>query len=96
VARVGVRDTQSRWGSCSARGNLSFCWRLILAPESVLDYVVAHEVAHLVEMNHSPRFWRLVDTLCPDSAAPRAWLKEHRAELLSYGGMRTEEAAISR
>jgi predicted metal-dependent hydrolase len=85
AARIGVRDTRSRWGSCSAGGNLSFCWRLVLAPESVLDYVVAHEVAHLVEMNHGPRFWRLVHDLCPDSAAARAWLKRHRTELLSYG-----------
>ncbi len=85
AARIGVRDTRSRWGSCSAGGSLSFCWRLVLAPESVLDYVVAHEVAHLVEMNHGPRFWRLVHSLCPDSAAARAWLKRHRAELFSYG-----------
>ena len=87
AARVGVRDTKSRWGSCSAADNLSFCWRLILAPESVLDYVVAHEVAHLLEMNHSPRFWRLVHSLHPDGAAARAWLKAHRAQLLAYGGM---------
>lgn len=86
VARIGVRDTRSRWGSCSAAGNLSFCWRLILAPESVFDYVAAHEVAHLVEMNHGPRFWELVDRLHPGKAVARAWLKAHRAELLSYGG----------
>lgn len=85
VARVNVRDTNSRWGSCSGRGNLSFSWRLILAPEPVLDYVVAHEVAHLVEMNHGPRFWRLVESLTPGSASPRAWLKQHRNRLLSYG-----------
>jgi predicted metal-dependent hydrolase len=85
VARVTVRDTRSRWGSCSASGALSFSWRLVLAPDSVADYVVAHEVAHLVEMNHGPRFWRLVHTLVPDSATPRAWLKRHRAELFSYG-----------
>jgi predicted metal-dependent hydrolase len=85
VKRVGVRDTRSRWGSCSAAGNLSFCWRLVLAPQSVIDYVVAHEVAHLVEMNHGPRFWQLVDSLHPGRAAARAWLREHRAELLSYG-----------
>jgi hypothetical protein len=85
LARVGVRDTKSRWGSCSGRGNLSFSWRLIFAPEPVLDYVVAHEVAHLAEMNHGPRFWRLVETLSPDSAAARAWLKRHRSRLLSYG-----------
>jgi predicted metal-dependent hydrolase len=85
VARVTLRDTRSRWGSCSARGNLSFSWRLILAPEPVLDYVVAHEVAHLIEMNHGPRFWQLVARLVPDSAGPRAWLKQHRVRLLSYG-----------
>ena len=65
VARVTVRDTKSRWGSCSATGNLSFSWRLIFAPEAVIDYVVAHEVAHLAEMNHGPRFWRLVESLSP-------------------------------
>jgi predicted metal-dependent hydrolase len=85
VARVTVRDTKSRWGSCSGRGNLSFSWRLILAPEPVIDYVVAHEVAHLAEMNHGPRFWRLVESLSPDSATPRAWLRRHRGQLLSYG-----------
>lgn len=87
VVRIGVRDTRSRWGSCSAAGNLSFCWRLVLAPESVFDYVVAHEVAHLAEMNHGPHFWRLVDHLHPGRAAARAWLRAHRAELLCYGGM---------
>ena len=85
VARINVRDTKSRWGSCSGQGNLSFSWRLILAPEPVLDYVVAHEVAHLVEMNHGPRFWRLVESLAPGGAGARAWLKQHRARLLSYG-----------
>jgi predicted metal-dependent hydrolase len=85
VAQVDVRDTKSRWGSCSVRGNLSFSWRLILAPEPVLDYVVAHEVAHLAEMNHGPRFWRLVESLTPGSAGPRAWLRRHRDRLLCYG-----------
>jgi predicted metal-dependent hydrolase len=85
AARISVRDTKSRWGSCSERGNLSFSWRLIFAPEPVIDYVVAHEVAHLAEMNHGPRFWRLVESLSPGSATPRAWLKRHRSRLLSYG-----------
>lgn len=85
VVRVNVRDTKSRWGSCSGNGNLSFSWRLIFAPEQVIDYVVAHEVAHLAEMNHGPRFWRLVESLSPGTAAPRAWLKRHRSRLLSYG-----------
>ena len=85
LARVGVRDTKSRWGSCSAKGSLSFSWRLVLMPEAVIDYVVAHEVAHLAEMNHGPRFWRLVQSLTPDPAMPRAWLKRHRGRLFSYG-----------
>ncbi|HEX3884142.1 MAG TPA: SprT family zinc-dependent metalloprotease [Stellaceae bacterium] len=85
IGRIGVRDPSSRWGSCSSAGNLSFSWRLVMAPDAVIDYVVAHEVAHLAEMNHSARFWRLVETLAPDSAAPRAWLRRHRQRLLSYG-----------
>jgi predicted metal-dependent hydrolase len=85
VARVNVRDTKSRWGSCSGRGSLSFSWRLIFAPELVIDYVVAHEVAHLAEMNHGPRFWRLVESLSPGSATPRIWLKRHRSRLFCYG-----------
>lgn len=85
IVRVTVRDTTSRWGSCSATGCLSFSWRLILAPESVLDYVVAHEVAHLAEMNHGPRFWRLVQSLTADHKTPRAWLDRHRSRLFCYG-----------
>jgi predicted metal-dependent hydrolase len=84
VTRVGVRDPKSRWGSCSSRGALSFSWRLVFAPEAVIDYVVAHEVAHLVEMNHGPRFWRLVRTLVSDVDKSRAWLRRHRLELLAY------------
>ena len=85
VTRVNVRDTKSRWGSCSGQGNLSYSWRLIFAPEWVIDYVVAHEVAHLVEMNHGPRFWRLVESLSSESTAARIWLKRHRSRLFSYG-----------
>jgi predicted metal-dependent hydrolase len=85
ITQIRVRDTRSRWGSCSGRGNLSFSWRLVFAPEWVIDYVVAHEVAHLAEMNHGPRFWRLVESLSPDSAVSRAWLKRHRSRLFSYG-----------
>ncbi|HET8726289.1 MAG TPA: SprT family zinc-dependent metalloprotease [Alphaproteobacteria bacterium] len=85
VASVTVRDTRSRWGSCSASGRLNFSWRLVLAPETVLDYVVAHEVAHLKEMNHGPRFWALVDRLHPDVAGCRAWLKRHGGRLHRYG-----------
>jgi predicted metal-dependent hydrolase len=85
IARVSVRDTKSRWGSCSSSGNLSFSWRLIFAPGEVVDYVVAHEVAHLAEMNHGPRFWRLVDSLAPGYSPHRRWLDRHRALLLSYG-----------
>jgi predicted metal-dependent hydrolase len=85
VRRVSVRDTSTRWGSCSQDGNLAFSWRLILAPESVLDYVVAHEVAHLIEMNHGIRFWRLVERLAPDAKRERHWLNRNRAQLLRVG-----------
>lgn len=83
--RVGVRDGASRWGSCTAAGALSFSWRLILAPPWVLDYVVAHEVAHLVHLDHSPRFWAVVRELNPDAARARAWLARHGGALHRYG-----------
>lgn len=75
--RISVRDQKSRWGSCSAGGDLSYSWRLILTPAYVLDYVAAHEVAHLKHLDHSPRFWRLVLTHCPEAAKAKAWLKDH-------------------
>jgi predicted metal-dependent hydrolase len=84
-AAISLRDTKSRWGSCSATGRLSFSWRLVLAPLWVLDYVVAHEAAHLREMNHSPRFWALCESLSPDVKAGRAWLKTQGAALFRYG-----------
>jgi hypothetical protein len=83
-SRVSVRDTRSRWGSCSQNGSLSFSWRLILAPQFVRDYVVAHEVAHMKEMNHSPRFWAHVKTLSPDVDRARQWLRDHGRSLLRY------------
>jgi hypothetical protein len=83
-SRITVRDTASRWGSCSSGRSLSFSWRLILAPDFVLDYVVAHEVAHLREMNHSPRFWAHVKSLVPDMDAPQDWLKVNGRELQRY------------
>jgi predicted metal-dependent hydrolase len=82
--RLTVRDQKSRWGSCSAAGDLSYSWRLILAPAHVLDYVAAHEVAHLKEMNHGPRFWRLVLTHCRETRAARDWLKKHGADIHRY------------
>jgi hypothetical protein len=85
VRRVSIRDPSSRWGSCSITGVLSFSWRLILAPDFVLDYLAAHEVAHLVEMNHSPRFWRTVLAMCADARRAKAWLDAHGAELHRYG-----------
>ncbi|UUX52079.1 M48 family metallopeptidase [Nisaea acidiphila] len=84
-SRISIRDTRSRWGSCSSKGALSFSWRLILAPEHVLDYVCAHEAAHLIEMNHSHRFWALVEKLVEDMDMSRAWLKRHGATLHRYG-----------
>jgi len=83
--RVAVRDTVSRWGSCSSSGRLGFSWRLILAPPFVLDYLAAHEVAHLVHMNHSPKFWSLVRRASPDVDRAEAWLRAHGASLHRYG-----------
>ncbi|MDE2227683.1 MAG: M48 family metallopeptidase [Alphaproteobacteria bacterium] len=85
IRRITVRDTRSRWGSCSHDGALCFSWRLILAPAAVVDYVVAHEVAHLKHMNHGARFWRAVEALAPGSGAPRSWLRRNRARLLRFG-----------
>ncbi|NBD29886.1 MAG: DUF45 domain-containing protein [Alphaproteobacteria bacterium] len=73
--RITLRDTRSRWGSCSSHGDLMYSWRLIMAPPEVLDYVAAHEVAHLRHMDHSPAFWAVVEQLYPDHAAPRRWLR---------------------
>ncbi len=83
-ARLTLRDTRSRWGSCAPDGALMFSWRLVMAPPAVLDYVAAHEVAHLAEMNHSPAFWAVVARLMPGYAAPRAWLKRHGQQLHGY------------
>lgn len=85
VKRVSIRDQSSRWGSCSTTGVLSYSWRLILAPPYVLDYLAAHEVAHLVEMNHSKRFWRLVDRICPHVTRAKTWLDVHGTDLHRYG-----------
>lgn len=85
VGRVSVRDNVSRWGSCSVSGNLSFSWRLILAPPWVLDYVAAHEVAHLSEMNHSPRFWTSLRRMCERTDDAEAWLRDHGQDLHRYG-----------
>ena len=79
--RITIRDQKSRWGSCSVGGDLSYSWRLIFTPPYVLDYVAAHEVAHLIHMNHGRRFWRLVLTHCPDAARAKKWLKLHGHEV---------------
>lgn len=82
--RLTLRDTRSRWGSCSPDGGLMYSWRLVMAPASVLDYVAAHEVAHLAEMNHSPAFWRVVERLCPGWQAERDWLRGEGGMLHRY------------
>jgi hypothetical protein len=82
--RIAVRDQSSRWGSCSTTGLLSFSWRLVLAPPPVLDYVAAHEVAHLAEMNHGPRFWALVRRACPRMDEAKRWLLRYGMELHRY------------
>jgi len=82
--RISVRDQSSRWGSCSSTGTLSFSWRLVLAPPNILDYVAAHEVAHLREMNHSPAFWLVVAQLCPDYKDAEHWLTNEGPDLHCY------------
>ncbi len=81
---VSVKDTRSRWGSCSGRGNLNFSWRLIMAPESVLSYVVTHETAHLQHLDHSGAFWNLVQQRCPDFQKAKGWLKQNGASLMNW------------
>lgn len=83
--RIAVRDQATRWGSCSTTGVLSFSWRLILAPPRILDYVAAHEVAHLVEMNHGARFWALVERLIPAMKEDKRWLQVYGLDLHRYG-----------
>ena len=83
-AKLTIRDTRSRWGSCSAEGGLMYSWRLILAPTQVLNYVAAHEVGHVQEMNHSERFWDVVQSLYGSYEAPRGWLRREGAGLHQY------------
>ncbi|MBX3596618.1 MAG: M48 family metallopeptidase [Rhizobiaceae bacterium] len=80
---IRFKDTSSRWGSCSSEGNLSFSWRIMMAPPAVINYLVAHEVAHLKEMNHAPRFWKLCRELCPDTDRCKDWLKRNGSALQS-------------
>jgi len=75
--RIRIAGPKTRWGSCSSKGTLSFNWKLMLAPPKVLDYVVVHELCHIKEMNHSPRFWKLVEEIMPDYKEYRTWLKEN-------------------
>ncbi len=86
--KVSLRDTVSRWGSCSSSGALSFSWRLIMAPRFVLEYLAAHETAHLLHMNHSAAFWAVVATLTPETERAEAWLKAHGSGLLRFGPAR--------
>lgn len=87
---IKIRDTRTRWGSCSSDGSLAFSWRLYMAPAFVLDYVAAHECAHLVHLNHSPAFWRLVKTLNAEARAAEIWLNRHGPGLFSYGAKQAD------
>ncbi|TIV97724.1 MAG: M48 family metallopeptidase, partial [Mesorhizobium sp.] len=78
---IRYKDTSSRWGSCTSEGNLSFSWRIMMAPPAVINYLVAHEVAHLKEMNHGPKFWKLCEKLCPDTDRCKDWLKRNGGAL---------------
>ena len=82
--KVNIKDPKTRWGSCNSKGNLMYSWRLILAPKSVLEYLVVHEVSHLVEMNHSTKFWQHVEKLMPNFRESQLWLKKNGKKLHSY------------
>ncbi|MBY0280667.1 MAG: M48 family metallopeptidase [Alphaproteobacteria bacterium] len=84
VSKVSIRDTHSRWGSCSSSGNLSYSWRLAFAPEEVIKYVCAHEVSHLIHMNHSQAFWDTVQSLCPTYKKHKTWLSQQGRQLFLY------------
>ena len=86
--RIRIADQKTRWGSCSSRGTISYNWHLILLPENILDYVVVHELCHLLEMNHSPRFWSQVEKILPDYRERRNWLKKKGG---TYLQTKTEE-----
>jgi predicted metal-dependent hydrolase len=81
---VAIKDTRSRWGSCSGKGNLNFSWRLIMAPDEVLNYVVTHETAHLSHLNHSSDFWNLVRERCPGFRKAKSWLQSNGASLMNW------------
>jgi len=85
IKRISLKDPRTRWGSCSPSGALSFTWRLIFAPPHVIDYVVAHEVAHMRELNHGPRFWKLVGELTRHEKSARHWLQTEGLHLHRYG-----------
>lgn len=89
--RLAVKSQRSLWGSCSRRGNLNFNWRLAAAPPEALDYVVIHELCHLLEMNHSKKFWEKVAAACPDYRARRAWLRKNGAALLGVNALEPQE-----
>ncbi len=82
---ISVRDTKSRWGSCSQDGDISLSWRLIFAPYDAMDYVIAHEVAHLKHMDHSQKFWKVCEGLCLNYKAGKIWMKENGTSLMRYG-----------
>ena len=89
LGKISIKDMVSCWGSCSGKGNLSFNWRLVLAPPAILSYLCAHEVAHLKHKNHSLYFWKTVESLCPDYKEAKAWLKTQGTSLLAYGSPST-------
>ncbi|MBQ8597165.1 MAG: M48 family metallopeptidase, partial [Lachnospiraceae bacterium] len=81
---IRIKDQKSRWGSCSSKGNLNFNWRIVMAPEPVCDYVVIHELCHLVHLDHSERFWKLVESICPGYEQYKKWLKTNGSRLYPF------------
>lgn len=92
--RIYIMGQRTKWGNCSARGNLSFNWRLIMAPDFVLRYIITHEVVHLAIPDHSRRFWLTVQSLCPSSERARQWLAANGHRLTILERRRTENAVV--
>lgn len=83
-AGIRIKEQKTRWGSCSSKGNLNFNWHIVMAPEAMVDYLVIHELCHLIHMNHSPEFWQCVESLCPERKSAIKWLKENRIILTPF------------
>ena len=82
--RIAIKEQKTRWGSCSSKGNINFNWKLVLMPEQIQDYVVVHELAHRIQMNHSEAFWQIVESILPEYQTCIQWMRKHEREVMQY------------